>query len=69
MEANDLRERVAAAVQTGGLSCNQVAKQFAVAISTAIIWVRRLRETGSVADRSGCRCKSNALRQMRHDPN
>jgi transposase len=31
------------------LSCNQAAKQFGVAVSTAIGWVRRLRETGSVA--------------------
>ena len=45
----DLRERVAAAVVTGGLSCNRAAKQFGVGISTAINWVRRLRETGSVA--------------------
>ena len=45
----DLRERVVAAVVTGGLSCNRAAKQFGVGISTAINWVRRLRETGSVA--------------------
>ena len=45
----DLRERVVAAVLTGGLSCNRAAKQFGVGISTAINWVRRLRETGSVA--------------------
>src|SRR3982751_3267535 len=45
----DLRERVVGAVVTGGLSRNQAAKQFGVAISTAINWVRRLRETGSVA--------------------
>src|SRR5205823_14216993 len=45
----DLRERVVAAVVTGGLSCNRAAKQFGVGISTAIHWVRRLRETGSVA--------------------
>jgi len=44
----DLRERVVATVKTGGLSCRQ-AKQFGVGISTAINWVRRLRETGSVA--------------------
>ena len=41
--------RVVAAVESGGLSCNQAAKQFGVAISTAIGWVRRLRQTGSVA--------------------
>jgi transposase len=45
----DLRERVVAAVLTGGLSRNQAAKQFGVGISTAINWVKRLRETGSVA--------------------
>src|SRR5258705_5518495 len=42
-------EAVVAAVETGGLSCNQAAKQFGVGISTAIGWVRRLRETGSIA--------------------
>jgi transposase len=47
--SEDLRKRVVAAVETGGLSCNQAAKQFGVGISTAIGWVRRLRETGSVA--------------------
>ena len=45
----DLRKRVVAAVVTGGLSCNQAAKHFGVAVSTAIGWVRRQRETGSVA--------------------
>jgi transposase len=45
----DLRERVVAAVRTGGLSCNRAAKQFGVGVSTAIGWVRRFRETGSVA--------------------
>jgi len=37
------------AVLTGGLSCNRAAKQFGVGISTAINWVARVRETGSVA--------------------
>ena len=45
----DLRERVVAAVETGGTSCHQAAAQFGVGVSTAIIWMRRLRETGSVA--------------------
>jgi transposase len=45
----DLRERVVAAVEVGGLSCHQAAAQFGVGVSTAINWVRRLRETGSVA--------------------
>ena len=44
----DLRQRVIDAVE-GGLSCNQAAARFDVAISTAIGWVNRYRETGSVA--------------------
>lgn len=44
----DLRKRVVAAVKSG-LSCNRAAKQFGVAISTAINWAKRERETGSVA--------------------
>jgi len=44
----DLRERVVRAVIKGGLSCHQAAAQFGVAISTAINWVRRCRDTGSV---------------------
>jgi putative transposase len=45
----DLRERVVAAVEKGGLSRRQAAKHFGVGASTAIEWVRRSRETGSVA--------------------
>ena len=49
----DLRQRVIEAVE-GGLSCNQAAARFEVAISTAIGWVNRYRETGSFApDRMG----------------
>src|ERR1700675_2797288 len=44
----DLRKRVVAAVETGGLSCHQAAAQFDVGISTAILWVQRFRRTGSV---------------------
>jgi len=44
----DLRERVVRAVTKGGLSRHQAAAQFGVAISTAINWVRRFHETGSV---------------------
>src|SRR6202030_1673508 len=47
----DLRERVVAAVETGGLSCHQAAAQFGVGGSTALVGVRRWRETGSVAPR------------------
>src|SRR5260221_12514946 len=42
----DLRKRVVAAVETGGLSCHQAAAQFGIGVSTAIVWVRRLRGTG-----------------------
>jgi putative transposase len=45
----DLRERVVAAVEKGGMSRCRAAAQFGVAISTVINWVQRLRTTGSVA--------------------
>lgn len=45
----DLRERVVAAVERDGLSRNEAADRFGVAVSTAVHWVRRFRETGSVA--------------------
>lgn len=44
----DLRTRVVAAVD-GGLSCHEAARRFNVAPSTAINWVRRKKDTGSVA--------------------
>jgi putative transposase len=46
--SEDLRKRVVAAVE-GGLSRRQAAVQFKVGISTVVHWVRRFRETGSVA--------------------
>ena len=45
----DLRERVVEAVERDGLSCNQAASRFEVAVSTAIDWVNRYRRTGSLA--------------------
>ena len=45
----DLRERVVGAVEKGKLSCHRAAAQFGVGVSTAITWVRRFRQTGSVA--------------------
>ena len=45
--SDDLRERVVRAVIKGGLSRHQAA-QFGVGISTAINWVQRFHETGSV---------------------
>ena len=44
----DLRERVVGAVVKGGVSCHKAAVQFGVGVATAIAWVRRFRETGSV---------------------
>jgi transposase len=49
----DLRERVVAAVDPSGLSCHRAAAQFGVGVNTAILWVRRFRETGSVAPGHG----------------
>jgi len=45
----DLRERVVAAVEIGGMSRNQAAARFGVAVSSAIKWVARFRATGSAA--------------------
>lgn len=47
--SNDLRERVVGAVEQGGLSRHQAAAHFGVAISTAVNWVKRFRQTASVA--------------------
>jgi putative transposase len=44
----DLRERVVAAVEAGGMSRRKAALHFAVGISTVIGWARRFQETGSV---------------------
>ena len=46
--SDDLRERVVGAVERDGLSCRAAAKRFGVGVSTAISWVRRFRETGSI---------------------
>jgi transposase len=45
----DLRERVVGAVFRGGMSARAAAVRFGVSESSAIKWVRRQRETGSVA--------------------
>jgi transposase len=45
----DLRERVVAAVERDGMSRHAAAAHFGVSASSAIKWVRRMRETGSVA--------------------
>ena len=45
----DLRERVVAAVEEEGLSRNAAAARFGIGISTAINWLQRFKNTGSVA--------------------
>ena len=45
----DLRERVVAAVLKEGISARRAAVRFGVSESSAIKWVRRQRETGSIA--------------------
>jgi putative transposase len=45
----DLRERVIAAVDRDGMSRHQAAARFGVAVSSAIKWVQRFRQTGSAA--------------------
>jgi putative transposase len=45
----DLRERVVAGVEKGGISRHRAAAQFGLGTTTVINWVRRSRETGSVA--------------------
>ncbi len=51
--SRDLRERVIGAA-LGGQSARQAAARYGVGISTAIVWVRRARQTGEwVARRQG----------------
>ena len=45
----DLRKRVVAAVERGGMSCHAAADRFEVAVSTVVKWAQRHRRTGSVA--------------------
>lgn len=45
----DLRERVVAAVEQEGMSRRQAAARYGVSYSAAIAWLRRFRDTGSVA--------------------
>lgn len=63
----DLRERVVAAVEQDGLSRREAASRFDVGVSTAITWVRRFRETGSVAPGQMGGHKPKAIRGAHHD--
>lgn len=47
--STDLRERLVGAVERDGISARAAAERFGVSVSSAIKWVRRHRETGSVA--------------------
>ena len=47
--STDLGERLVLAVSREGISARAAAARFGVSVSSAIIWVRRYRETGSVA--------------------
>jgi transposase len=47
--STDLRERLVGAVERDGISGRMAAARFGVSVSSAIKWVRRHRETGSVA--------------------
>jgi transposase len=46
--STDLRKRVVASVLERGLSRNQAAAQFSLAVSTVVDWVKRYQETGSL---------------------
>src|SRR5438874_5608981 len=46
--SQDLRQRVVRAVEAGA-SCHEAAAGFEVSVSSAIPWVTRFRQTGSVA--------------------
>jgi putative transposase len=45
----DLRARLILVVDREGISARAAAARFGVSVSSAIVWVRRHRETGSVA--------------------
>jgi transposase len=58
----DLHERAVRAVERGGMSRQEAARRFGVAASTVINWVRRRRETGSLAPGQMGGHKPKALR-------
>jgi transposase len=62
--SENLRERVVAAVE-GGLSRRQAAILFDLGISTVVHWVRRFRESGSVAAKPMGGDHRSLLRQER----
>jgi len=65
--SNDLRARVVAAVESGGLSRHQAAAHFDVAASTAIKWLQRLHRTGDIAPGQMGGHKPKAIRGAHED--
>lgn len=65
--SNDLRERVVAAVLRDGLSRHAAAARFGVAPSSAVKWVSRYQETGSVAPDQIGGHKPRTLRDAHRD--
>jgi putative transposase len=63
----DLRERVVGSVVGDGLSCHKAAARFGVGVATAIAWVKRFRETGSVAPAQMGGYKPRAIRGADRD--
>ena len=63
----DLRERVVAAVEREGMSRHEAAARYGVAASSAIKWVRRFRDTGSVAPAQMGGYKARTLRGEHRD--
>ena len=47
--STDLRERLVSGVERDVISARAAAARFGVSVSSAIVWTRRYRETGSVA--------------------
>ena len=47
--STDLRVRLVSAVEREGILVRAASARFGVSVSSAIVWVRRFRETGSVA--------------------
>ena len=56
----DLRSRVIKAA-TGGLSARQAADRFGVGVSTAIVWVRRYRQSGEAVARPQGKSRGSRL--------
>src|SRR5882672_1570763 len=57
----DLRKRVIRAADEAGGSARQAAGRFGVGIATAIVWVRRFRESGETAARRQGQPKGSKL--------